>query len=75
MGGGAWEKVRAFMKTEGNEHLNSDKSILVIRESGEEPQAHGHKGIFSEQNTNSLCSKIMNQQMRPHKIAKLLCKA
>jgi hypothetical protein len=30
------------------------------KESGEEPQAHGHKGNFPEQNTNSLCSKFKN---------------
>ena len=30
------------------------------KESGEEPGAHGHKGKFPEQNTNSLCSKIKN---------------
>jgi hypothetical protein len=29
-------------------------------------------GNFPEQKTNDLCSKIKNQQMGPHKIAKLL---
>ena len=29
-------------------------------ESGEEPQAHGHRRKFPEQNINSLCSKIKN---------------
>ena len=42
------------------------------KESGEEPWAHGHKGEFPEQNTYSLCSKIKNWQVGPHKIAKLL---
>jgi hypothetical protein len=32
------------------------------RESGEEPQTHGHRGNLPEQNTNSLCSKIKNWQ-------------
>jgi hypothetical protein len=39
------------------------------RESQEDPATQGHRGKFLEQNTNSLCSKINNQQMRPHKIA------
>jgi hypothetical protein len=30
------------------------------KENGEEPQAHGHRGKFPDQNTNCLCSKIMN---------------
>jgi hypothetical protein len=30
------------------------------KESGKEPQAHGHRGKFTEQNNNSLCSKIKN---------------
>ena len=42
------------------------------RENGEEPQAHGHRGKFPEQNTNGLYSKINNQQIGPHKITKLL---
>ena len=37
-------------------------------ESGEGPQ----RGNITEQNTNGLCCKIKNQQMGPHKIAKLL---
>ena len=28
------------------------------RESGEEPQTHWHRGNFSHENTNGLCSKI-----------------
>ena len=30
------------------------------KESKEEPRTHGHRGNFSEQNTNSICSKIKN---------------
>ena len=30
------------------------------KESGEEPQAHGHRGNFPQENTNSLCSNIKN---------------
>jgi hypothetical protein len=43
------------------------------RESGGKPQTHGHRGKFSEQNTNGLCSKIKNQKMEPHKIGRF-CK-
>ena len=42
------------------------------RENQEEPQTHGHRGKFPEQNTNGLWFKINNRQMGPHKIAKLL---
>jgi hypothetical protein len=41
-------------------------------ESGEEPQIYGHRGNIPELNNNVLCYKIKNQQMGPHKIAKLL---
>jgi hypothetical protein len=30
------------------------------KESGEELQAHGHRGKFPEQNTNSLCSQLLS---------------
>jgi hypothetical protein len=40
------------------------------RESREGPWAHGHRGNFPEQKTNSLHSKIKSWQMGPHKIAK-----
>ena len=39
------------------------------RKGGEEPGTQGHRGKFSEQNTNGLFSKIKNLQMGPHKIA------
>jgi hypothetical protein len=42
------------------------------KSSREEPLAHGHRGNFLEQNTNSLFSKIKNWQMGPYKIAKPL---
>jgi hypothetical protein len=41
-------------------------------ESGEKPQRYGHRGKFPKQNSNGWCYKIKNQQMGPHKIAKLL---
>ena len=42
-------------------------------QNGEKPkQTYGHRGKIPEQNTNGLCVKIKNQQMGPHKIAKLL---
>jgi hypothetical protein len=42
------------------------------REGGEEPLTHGHRGKLHEQNTNDLCSKVKNGQMKPHEIVKLL---
>ena len=41
------------------------------KESGEKSGTHRHRREFSEQNTNGLCSKIKNRQMKPHKVAKL----
>ena len=41
-------------------------------ESREKYQTHGHRGKVPEDNTNGLYSKIKNQQMGPHKIAKVL---
>ena len=32
----------------------------IRKESGEEYKTHRHRGKFSEQNTNGLCSKIKN---------------
>jgi len=52
--------------------LKSGYTQIKRIKSGEEPQTHGHWGKFPEQNTNDLCSKIMNQHMGPHKTAKLL---
>jgi hypothetical protein len=53
-------------------HINPNTVNLIEEKVGEKPQKHGHRGIFPEQNTNALCSKIKNRQMGPHKIAKLL---
>jgi hypothetical protein len=41
-------------------HIKPDNTEYNRRESGEEPQTHGHRGNFPEQNTNGLCSKINN---------------
>jgi hypothetical protein len=41
-------------------------------ESGEKYKRYGHRGKIPEQNISGLCCKIENQQMGPHKIAKLL---
>jgi hypothetical protein len=41
-------------------------------ESGEEPQRYGQRGKIPEQNSNGLCCKINNRQIRPQKIAKFL---
>jgi hypothetical protein len=38
----------------------------------EELQVHVHRGKVPEQNTNGLFSEIMNGQVGPHKIVKLL---
>ena len=56
-----------------NLHINKTRYTGTNRrENSEEPGAHGNRGKFPEQNTNGLCSKMNNSQMRPHKIAKLL---
>ena len=44
---------------------------LIFEKLPWKPQAHGQRGNFPEQNIKSLCSKIKNWQMGPHKIAKL----
>jgi hypothetical protein len=53
-------------------HIKPGTWKLIEEKSGEEPQTYGHRGKIPEQNTNVLCCKIKNQQMGPHKIAKLL---
>jgi hypothetical protein len=40
--------------------------------SRKEPQSHGLREKFPDQNTNGLCSKVNDYQMELHKIAKLL---
>jgi hypothetical protein len=51
-------------------HIKPETLKLIEEEMGK--NTHGHRGKFPEQNTNGLCSKVKNQQMGPHKIAKLL---
>jgi hypothetical protein len=41
-------------------YTETNKKKKKEEESGKEPQAHGHRVKFPEQNTNSLCSKIKN---------------
>jgi hypothetical protein len=49
------------------------KTLNLIEEKiGEKPHTHGHGRKVPEENTNGLCSKIKNQQVGSHKIAKLL---
>ena len=55
---------------QGTPHKTRD-SETYRRESGGTSQIHGHRGNFPEETTNGL-SKIKNQQIGPHKIAKLL---
>jgi hypothetical protein len=56
---------------QGNPH-NTRDTETYSEGSEEEPQRYGHREKNPEQNTNGLCCKIKNQQMGPHKIAKLL---
>jgi hypothetical protein len=53
---------------QGSPH-KTDTLKLIERKVGKSTWAQGD---FHEQNTNGLCFKIKNQQMRPHKIANLL---
>ena len=57
---------------QGIQHKTRDTEIYR-GESEEEPQRHGHRGKKNpKRNSNGLCCKMKNQQMGPHKIAKLL---
>ena len=47
-------------------------TALQPNTAGREPQTQGYRGKVPEQNTNVLCSKIKNWQMRPHEITRLL---
>jgi hypothetical protein len=47
------------------------ETLKFIEDSGES-QRYGHREKISEQNSNGLCFKTKDQQMGPHKIAKLL---
>jgi hypothetical protein len=51
-------------------HIKPQTLKLIDEKVGKSP--HGHRGKFSEENTNSLCSNIKNGQMGPLKFAKLL---
>ena len=54
-------------------HIKPGTLKQIEKESGEEPRRYGHREKkIPEENTNGLCCKIENQQMGPHKIAKLL---
>jgi hypothetical protein len=54
-------------------HIKPETLKLNRGESGEEPQRYRHRGKIPEQkNISGLGYKIKNQQMGPHKIAKLL---
>jgi len=44
-------------------HIKPDTLKLIEEKVGEEPQIHGHRGNFPEQNTNDFCSNINNTQM------------
>ena len=42
-------------------NIKSDILNLIEEKMGEKPLTHEHRGKFPEQNTNSLCSKIINK--------------
>jgi hypothetical protein len=54
-----------------NIHIKPDTLNLIEEKVGKSLK-HMDMGKFPELNTNGLHSKITNQQMGPHKIAKLL---
>jgi hypothetical protein len=41
-------------------HIKPETLKLIVKKVGKESRVHGHRGKFSEQNTNGLCSKIKN---------------
>jgi len=53
-------------------HIKTDTLKLIEEKVGKNLEHMGIGKNFPEQNTNGLCSKIKNQQMGSHKIAKLL---
>jgi hypothetical protein len=53
-------------------HIKPNTLKLIEEQLGKSLDYIGTGEIFPEQNTSGLCSKMKNQQMRPHKIAKLL---
>ena len=50
---------------QGTPHKTRD-SETYRGESGRKPQRYGHKGKFVEYNSNALCCKNENLQMRSH---------
>ena len=60
-------KILVYMD-QGTPHKTRDMETYR-GESGEEP---GHRGKFLNRTAMGLCCKIKNQQMEPHKNAKLL---
>jgi hypothetical protein len=60
------------LKSKWTKDLHIKLETLKVIEKKVGKEGHGYRGKFPEQNTNSLCSKIKNLQMGPHKIAKLL---
>ena len=62
-----------FKSTWIKNHNTKPVTVKQIEEKiGEEPRTNGHRGKFPEQNIKGLYSKIKNQHVGPHKIAKLL---
>jgi hypothetical protein len=53
-------------------HIIPETLNHIEDKDGKEPGRYGHRGKIPEQNTNGLCCKIKNQQIGPHKIAKVL---
>ena len=53
-------------------HKSRDTAIYR-GESGEKSRRYGHRVKIPKENSNGLFCKMKNQQMGPHKIAKLFC--
>ena len=56
---------------QGTPHKTRDTKTYRV-ENGEDLQTYGHRGKIAEQSTNGLCYKIKNQQVEPHKTAKIM---
>ena len=59
-------------KWKKEDHIKPDTWEFIEDKVGVKPQKYGQSGIIPKQNSNVLSFKIMNSQMEPHKIAKLL---
>ena len=55
-----------------NLHIKPDTLNLIEEKVGKSLEDMGTREKIPKQNSNGLCCKIKNQQMGPHKIAKLL---